>query len=279
LIKTIFRLKHLLVLISLFFNSGCFVTTHSYNHGKLLDPGERLITTGFGCKYSARFLKQERDFNTGVENPYLNEPIEENWEYYDSTRFGWLNLALSYRVGVLRKYPFGKGLETGFLVETAIRGRQEIDYNNEKSTSIEFFSPPLLEIDTRFGLPDITIKKGIFHHNLNWGWIIGQWIDNGWFFGYAAGVNLEHAIVYSSFRYFITGTDKFGEYNEDDFFRRHDRTHGIRLQFGSSFKLRLNESILPEYITPEFSLMFPNFNKVQPVGFSFSVGISWKPGF
>lgn len=277
--KIIFEQKYLLLLISLFIHSGCFITTHSYNHGKLLDPGERLITMGVGYKYSTRVSKNERDSIIGIDTSFFNQPITESVLYFDPTRFGWLNFALNYRVGVLRKYPFGKGLETGFIVEAAMRGNQEINYDNEKSTEIEFYSPPLLEIDTRLGLPDITIKKGIYHHNVNWGWIIGQWIDNGWFLGYAAGINLEYAIVYCSFRYHIMGTDKLYDDFDDDFFRKHNRKHGIRIQLGSSFKLRINESILPEYITPEFSLMFPNYTHVQPVGFSFSVGISWKPGF
>jgi hypothetical protein len=208
-------------------------------------------------------------------------PLDSSWTYLDSTRFGWCNFAIDYRVGVLRKYPFGRGLETGFHVETAFRGDQYLEYYGKKGTNPEFYSPPFLEIDTRFGFVDINLNKCIFHHNANWGWAIGQWVDNGWFWGYTGGFEFEKTVVYGSFRYFITATDKINDdvdlYNS--YFKKHKRTHGVRLTCGSSLKLPLNESILPEYITPEFSLMFPNFNKVQPVGFSFSIGISWMPGF
>jgi hypothetical protein len=272
-----------IIVVLLFLLQGCFIGTHSFNNGKLLNPGERLITTGYGWKYSARYFEKERD--TYVTSKLLDIDSSSNYysstKYYDSTRFGWFNFAIDYRIGVLRKYPFGRGLETGFHLEGAFRGNQRIVYERQKKTYIEFFNPPLLEIDTRLGFADITLNNGIFHHNANWGWTIGQWIDNGWFWGYTAGVEFNKTILYSSLRYFITATDKLNRSDvfEDRYFKDHKRTHGLRLTCGSTFKLHLNSSALPEYITPEFSLIFPNFNRVQPVGFSFSIGISWMPGF
>jgi hypothetical protein len=268
------RFNYLLLIILPFLVSECFVTTHSFNHGKLLNPGERLITTGFGWKYSTRYNKQYRETADSLYRYTSNR-------YYDSTRFGWFDFALDYRVGVLRKYPFGKGLETGFHLESAMRGNQYSD-GVKKGTEPEMYSSPLLELDTRFGLPDITLNNGIFHHNVSWGWIVGQWVDNGWFWGYAMGLEFQKLILFSSIRYAMTPTDKFFNatgVNSDQFFKQHDRTHGVRLLCGTSIKLPFNQSVLPEYITPEFSLMFPNFTRVQPVGFSFSIGIRWMPGF
>jgi hypothetical protein len=268
------RYCYLLLICFPFLISECFVTTHSFNHGKLLNPGERLITTGFGWKYSARYIKESHyDFDSLGRYKQI--------DYYDSTRFGWFNFAVDYRVGVLRKYPFGKGLETGFHVESAMRGNQYIG-PTKKGTTPEMYYSPLLELDTRFGLPDITLNNGIFHHNVSWGWIVGQWVDNGWFWGYAMGLEFQKLILFSSFRYAMTPTDKFYDavaVDSDQFFKKHDRTHGVRILCGTSIKLPFNESALPEYITPEFSLMFPNFNHVQPVGFSFSIGIRWMPKF
>lgn len=272
---------YFLPLLMLFLLPGCYIGTHSFNNGKLLNPGERLITAGVGWKYSARFFKRERDTLITIPR-YGSDPLfrDSSMKYYDQTRFGWCNFSIDYRIGVLRKYPFGKGLETGFHLEGAFRGNQH-HYYGTKKTDPEFLCPPLLEIDTRLGFSDVTFKKAIYHHNVSLGWTIGQWIDNGWFFGYTAGLEVERVIFYGSFRYFITATDKLDEdvALKGNYFKDHMRKQGIRLSCGSSLKIPANSSVVPEYITPEFSLIFPNFNRVQPAGFSFSLGLSWLPGF
>jgi hypothetical protein len=189
----------------------------------------------------------------------------------DSTRFNWVTYTLDYRVGVLRKYPFGKGLETGFHVETVVRRAGSKEY--------EFFSPPTLEIDTRFGLPDIVIRKSIFHHNVNFGWIVGYWVDNGWFIGYAAGWEFIHFIPYLSTRLFITATDAIDKSLDDkNYFSEHDRKWGARLTGGFSWKLPFNYSLLPEYLSPEISVAFPYFSTGQKAGISGSLGIRWLMG-
>jgi hypothetical protein len=239
--------------------SGCLVATQSLNHGKLLNPGERLITTGYGWKHSAKYFSTYHHDSTA------------NIDIIDSTRMGWLNFIFDYRIGILRKYPFGRGLEIGYHLEYAQRKERE---------KIVPFSPPLLEIDTRFGLPDFTLHKSIFHHNVNAGWDVGQWVDNGWFLGYAAGWEFNMTIPYISLRYFSTATDLInrGDLSENTF-TKHEKTRGVRLCGGISLKMPANHNFIPEYITPEVSLIFPNFNKTQPIGFSFTLGIRWIPGY
>ena len=104
---------HSAALLPLFALGGCLITTQSYNHGKLLNPGERMMTQGFGWRYSSRYLPHEM-WEDSAGLPWLRT-------VRDSTRFGWCAYTFDYRVGVLRKYPFGKGLETGFHLEMAFR--------------------------------------------------------------------------------------------------------------------------------------------------------------
>ncbi len=289
---------------------GCLITTQSFNHGKLLNPGERIMTSGFGWRYSSRYLLQQ----TGdSEIDSTGAQIFETFR--DSTRVGWLTYTYDYRVGVLRKYPFGRGLETGFHMEMGFRMNRRKDINgyyeyldrqchdtvyvkgndtvsyqtcsvSEKfvptdtvtTKEPEFYGPPVLEIDTRFGLPDITMRKSIFHHNVNVGWIVGYWVDNGWFAGYAAGWEFTHFIPYLSTRLFLSATDALDESINTNFFTKHERTWGGRLSGGVSCRLPSNFSVIPEFITPELSLTFPNYSTGQRVGFNASLGIRWMLG-
>lgn len=240
---------------------GCLITTQSFNHGKLLNPGERIMTHAVGGRRSSPLPKTT--YGSVADST-------ETTVTRDSNRYNWTTYTFDYRVGVLRKYPFGKGLETGFHFEAAFRGSPK--------TEIKPYAPPVLEFDTRFGLPDIIVNNSIFHHNVNAGWIVGYWVDNGWFAGYAAGWEFEHIIPYLSSRIFITATDAFSKPVMDDFFTKHDRKWGARLNAGVSYKLPYNYSILPELISPEVSFAFPHYSTGQHVGVNASIGIRWMLG-
>jgi hypothetical protein len=275
MLESLRSLRHLLffsiILAPLFVLPGCLITTQSYNHGKLLNPGERLATHGFGCLYSSRYQPIQ-------SNQYDAGGIFLNGSRYDSTRFGWFTYTYDYRVGVLRKYPFGKGLEAGYHLEMAYRGNLSVSWNGATRTEPEFYGPPVLEIDTRFGLPDMTLRKCIYHHNVNAGWIVGYWVDNGWFLGYAAGWEFERVIPYVSSRIALSATNAINRSLDSNFFKTHDRKLYGRICGGVSCKLPFNYSIVPEFVTPECSLMFPNFSTGQHVGFGVSVGVRWLLG-
>ncbi len=248
---------------------GCLITTQSFNHGKLLNPGERLATHAFGWRYSTRCIPPRDSHAVGFDEYGYSYPL--NRTVRDPPRLGWFTYTYDYRVGVLRKYPLGKGLETGYHLEVAFRG--------DPHDVIEFYGPPVLEIDTRFGLPDITLRKCIFHHNVNAGWMVGYWIDNGWFLGYAAGWEFDHCIPYVSSRLFLTATDARDKSPDDtSYFTKHDRTWGGRIACGISLRLPFNFSWVPEFITPECSFAFPNYSTGQHVGFNASLGIRWMLG-
>jgi hypothetical protein len=244
-----------------------------------------MFSTGLGWKYSSRYF------------PLNTTLYSENFDYYivkrDPAIYNWANVILNYRSGVLSKYPFGKGLEIGYHIETAFRMNRVITKGDiycsqwgcdsilpDTSREFEFFSPPLLEIEARFGFPDYTLGKCLFHHNLSLGWITGQYIDNGWFAGYAAGWEYHTMIPYVNMRLFCTATDKLTDPNldEETYFIRHNRKFVMRISGGTSFILPYNHSLLPEFISPEVSLLFPNFSIGQPVGVSFSAGVRWMLG-
>jgi hypothetical protein len=269
-----------LLLFSMLF-PGCLISTQSFNHGKLLNPGERLFSAGFGWKYASRYFYQDTWYDS-LNNKEI--PI------FDTARYNWAAFVIDYRSGVLRKYPFGRGLEIGYHLETALRMKRVIEkrYSCDEDCRVaydtsyesELHSPPLLEIETRFGFPDRTLEKCIFHHNLCLGWITGQYVDNGWFAGYAAGWEFWRIIPYVNIKLFCTATDKMNEawWDDSTFFKQHDRKFVMRISGGTSFILPYNHTLLPEFISPEVSLMFPNFSIGQPVGVSFSTGIRWMLG-
>jgi hypothetical protein len=242
---------------------GCLITTQSFNHGRLLNPGERIMTHAVGGRRSSPLARPDYYYDDSAGHSRLETTR-------DSTRYNWTTYTFDYRVGVLRKYPFGKGLETGFHVEAAFRGLPGANF--------KFYGPPVLEFDTRFGLPDIIVGNSIFHHNVNAGWMVGYWVDNGWFAGYAAGWEFEHFIPYLSARVFLTATDALTKPIMSDFFTQHDRTWGGRITAGVSYKLPYNYSIIPEIISPEVSFTFPNYSTGQHVGVNAAVGIRWMLG-
>ena len=241
---------------------GCLITTQSFNHGKLLNPGERLLTHGIGGRYSAP---------TGPRDQFYDSAeVTRERRVYDSKRYNWATYTFDYRVGILRKYPFGKGLETGFHCEVALR--------KNSSDDIQLYGPPALEFDTRFGLNDITIGPGIFHHNVNAGWIVGYWVDNGWFGGYAAGWEIERFIPYISTRILLTATNVSDQPITNDFFTRHNRKVVGRINLGCTYRLPFNTSVVPDMLTPEISFTFPNYANAQQVGVNAAIGIRWILG-
>ena len=244
---------------SLLLFPGCYITTQSFNHGKLLNPGERLLTHAIGGRRASPPMPREDTFAS-----------DDASRRYDSTRYNWVTYTLDYRVGILRKYPFGRGLETGVHSEIAFRGKSLND--------LKMYGPPELEFDTRFGLPDKPVGPGIFHHNISVGWIVGYWVDNGWFGGYAAGWECDRYIPYLSARLVRTSTDALSKPIMDKFFTEHDRKWVGRISAGCSYKLPVNYSLLPDLLSSEVSLVVPDITDSRNVGVNGALGIRWMLG-
>jgi hypothetical protein len=273
-LNIIFRLSALFVFLSGLY--GCNFTVQSYNHGKLLNPGEGMVTTGLGWK--------QRDLIESTSSYGYTDPETGDWIYssgYDTTTFDFFSFAWDFRLGFLEKYPFGKGMEIGFHLEEAISRTREFDYDeNEYVYSPVIEGPPVIELSSRFGLPDRIMGSSIWHHNIELGWIIGGWVDNGWFGGYSAGLERKHILPYASVRVLLTPTDVLNSsfsFDDQRYFTQHDQHIQIRTALGISLKLR-QLPVLPDIIAPEISILAPHYQSANGFGMTLHVGLRWMNG-
>lgn len=270
----VFRFGLAALLVAELASTGCFVATQSFNHGKVLKPGEGMLTIGLGRRrYHILDEHWESEevvvFDTVSTDPMVID-TGYTWSEYSvpddtslSTKFCG---SFNYRLGFLDRYPFGKGTELGFHVEIP-------------SQSYSFYGLPLLEFEARCGLTGFVLFEGVFHHNVSAGWAVGGWVDNGWFAGYTASVERTHFISYLNTRLQLQATDftKYEFVDREDFLDRHDRIFNIRHAAGISLKLP-RMVVLPDYITPELSIVYPHYSALRHVGFAFHVGFRWLNG-
>ncbi|MFP4242402.1 MAG: hypothetical protein ACLFTW_10555 [Chitinispirillaceae bacterium] len=252
---------YLIPLLAIIISSpACLLTTQSYNHGKLLNPGEGLVTYGWG-------KKNVRIRDKIYESSY--DPYEPEEYRHDTIPVTFWSHALDYRLGFLSRHPFGKGLEIGLQLEWAT--------NSSHYTYFE--RVPSLEFSTRLGFADFQIFKGLYHHNMEMGWIVGSWVDNGWFAGYAAGIEYGRLIPYLNVRAGITSTDTdiARAFDDSTFFSTHKGFWYSRSTVGVSIKIN-RMLFFPDYITPEISFIAPDFSLAKPVGITWHIGFRWLNG-
>jgi hypothetical protein len=236
---------------------GCFFTTQSFNSGKILVPGVTRFGAGFGRR-SFVFREWDYDYYTGYGS----------YHYEEQT---YMTYNLNYRLGVLKKYPFGGGLELGWMFEAPV--------------ALERSGAASLECDSRFGFKAFRLGKGVFHHNMAAGWLIGQWVDNSWYLEYAAGYEIKTTILYAGYRGILAGTDfisKDGdpfEYVDDGLgfgrFRPSSRSWNNRMILG--LRWYTGEVLfIPDYFIPEISVIFPEYHIEKDFAVNFSLGMQWE---
>ncbi|MBN1306297.1 MAG: hypothetical protein JXA18_00165 [Chitinispirillaceae bacterium] len=222
-------------------------------------PGESMVTTATGK--NSFYAIGQRDTFVGID--------ENGWKFdtaYDTTTFwGWC-AAIDYRIGVLSHYPFGKGCEIGFLVEFPVQMKN-------------FRGPPLLQFDARLGLPMGVFRRMPYHHNIDLGWIVGGWVDNGWFMEYAGGLETGSFTPYGNIRVTRTPTDIFSsglDPMDPDFLKHSNPGWNFRTCIGGSIHLP-RFMLLPDFIVPELSLVYPH-SLLEVPGISVHVGARWRYG-
>jgi hypothetical protein len=248
-----------------FFFTGCNFTSQSYNYGKLLDPGATLLSIGAGVR---QFYKVK-----------WADTILDNTPAYakDTTVYNSLSWCLDYRLGILRKLPFGQGLEIGFHLEGPVQ------YNPTDSIAKNglYLGPMALELDCRVGMKDFTLGKGIFHHNVGLGWTVGEWIDNGWYAEYAAGWEYNWLTPYVDFRAEWAATDPTSvdslteSYTPFKYERRYWTT---RTAAGVAIRLPHIIFLLPDFISPELSVIYPHYSGISHYGITYHIGLRWLNG-
>jgi hypothetical protein len=254
----------LAILVGLFF-AGCNFTTQSYNYGKLLDPGASMVTVGVGARqfYNVNW-KDSISGNTTINR-------------YDTIVRTLPSICWDYRLGILRKLPFGRGLEIGFHLEGPI----QFTPTDSMGKQGEYLGPAALELDARMGLKDFNLGKGIFHHNVCLGWTIGAWIDNGWYAEYAAGWEYKWLTPYVDLRAELLATDPT---SDDSLFQSYTpflhekRSWTTRTAAGVSIKLPHLFFLFPSFISPELSFICPHYSGMSQYGLTYHIGLRWLNG-
>jgi hypothetical protein len=247
---------------------GCNFTTHSYNFGKMLLPGESMFTISGGERQVYAMEYQEPAYRT-LSDTFIAPVYIPKY----STVFSG---ALAYHLGVLAKYPFGKGLEIGLLLEAP-------------SQNWDFFGPPLPEFRLKTGFNDVIAGDALYHHNIMAGWDVGLWIDNGWFLEYAGSFEYDKIMPYFVVRGQMIATDPFkkspiqndvaeNEINSFGTLRESEPSYIVRLTPGLAIKVPARFKILPEYICPEICVFFPNYSRYKKVGVTAHLGFQWIGG-
>ena len=252
-----------LIVIPLFF-TGCYYTSQSYNNGKLLDPGDSKFTGGVGVAYQQIPKEQERDSAGKVI------PIPQNLQQ----KTLWRQFAINYQLGVEDKYPFGGGAEIGIHFEYQLYKEAGI-YGKRKSKSNIM---PCVDFNTRLGFKDYVKDDFIYQHNLELGWTTGLWVNNGWFIGYAGGWEFRKIIPYYGVRFvYLPSKVDFSKITNSNFWDRRKQKMNVRVVTGATFKLK-KMPLLPDLISPEFSMVGPHASPKQKYNIFFHVGFSWTNG-
>ena len=249
--------------------SGCLYTTHHFNNGRLLEPGETAVTLGAG---RAHFYSDEcpdyyaRNYNTPSSAPNCISGFDSVGIDTIAPRVVDLatpKMSLGYRLGIRKQWGPLTGLDMGWSVEVPT-------------------NPATIEFDLRAGLP---LPKGWpAAHSLSGGWGVGMWADNSWFLEYAASRIFGPHSVYANYRYTWLASqpeDLDSSFNNWKFV-----SHRRIVQQGSlGFFYRMPDIlILPDYLSPELVLTVPllvPFSEVdrsllEKYQLSFNFGFGWN---
>lgn len=255
--------------------TGCLYTTHHFNSGRILEPGQTAVTFGYG---RSRIYEQgcPDGWNQPVGDSFSTHceryrPITSSAFVRDSvirqrvTSMSVPKFSLGYRLGV--RGPWGPltGVEMGWHLEAVT-------------------NPGTIEFDLKFGLPLPASMLARHHHSLSGGWGVGMWADNSWFLEYAASRDLGRHSVYGNYRYTRLATQPTELENSFDTWKfESHRSHAHQAALG--FYLRLPDIFLvPDYVTPQATLTFPvkaafvqvDPELMDPMLLNYNFGFGWN---
>jgi hypothetical protein len=254
---------------------GCLYTSHHFNSGRILEPGNTAVTFGYGkmtlierkCpEFQDGYAELDSTRTRCIRYRYAPEGRSEDTLPYSISETDLPRLSLGYRLGVRGEWGPFTGVELGWHLEAPT-------------------SPASAEFDLKFGLP-APGKLGIFH-SLSGGWIVGMWADNSFFGEYALsrpfGKGSNAHAAYASYRLLRLATppnEVFGKEDQAFEFRRNPRwAHQASLGFHASIP---DLAVLPDFVSPQLTFTTPWVRVLDddppdlPFLYNFNIGFGWR---
>lgn len=255
---------------------GCLYTSHHFNSGRILEPGNTAVTLGYGNMKLRAPDCEDYSYWTDTDSLGVTRCVRHTWDSIGGGRMDTTDIilresslprfSLGYRLGVRGPWGPFTGVELGWHMEAPT-------------------NPGSVEFDMKFGLPNF--KSPNFHHSLSGGWIVGMWADNSFFGEYAAsrafGPGSDAHALYFSYRLTRLATqptEVFGTDSLSNSFMHNNRTAH---QGTVGLQVRLPAwPVVPDYVSPQatFSTPWvPVFDDVAPeipVIMNFNIGFGWR---
>jgi hypothetical protein len=233
--------------------SGCLYTSHHFNSGRTLDPGNTAVTLGAGkIKLFERSCNYHEGFYDFQDSLGVLHCVRARWDGTGGLPGDTVaptliesnlpKISLGYRLGVRKQWGPFTGVELGWQLEAPT-------------------NPGSAEFDLKLGLPGS--GRGRFHHSFSGGWIVGMWSDNSFFGEYAAsrafGPGDSAHALYASYRFTRLATQPDDVFSDSSgrslrFGKRTRNTH----QATVGFHWRLPAlPVLPDFLSPQATISVP----------------------
>ncbi len=258
-----------LILSACFLLSGCLYTTHHFNSGRILEPGQTAVTMGYGntptyttgCSLPNSHMYED---SAGVSHcqQWMSEAEGVPLDSVDRdpiVRKGSVpKVSFGYRLGVRGPWGPFTGLEMGWQLEVPT-------------------NPMSAEFDLKFGLP--FPGHPAFRHSLSAGWIVGMWADNSWFSEYAVSRAFGGSALYGNYRltYLATQSQDLETSLEKWHFQSHQQ---FIHQAAVGFYWKLPDIVLlPDFLSPQVIATFPVVPPFNTVPKSLLDDYEWNLNF
>jgi hypothetical protein len=261
------------------FLQGCLYSSHHFNTGRILAPGNTAVTIGYGhMNLNQADCREFEGWYAETDSLDVTRCVQWNRQPGDTAPRRTMKpeivetslprFSLGYRLGVRGPWGPFTGVEMGWHLEAPT-------------------NPGSAEFDLKFGLPTAGAKR--FFHTASGGWIVGMWSDNSFFGEYAAsrafGTGYDAHALYGSWRLTRLATQP------DEVFVTDTTTgmpsFGTRRRWANQatvgFHVRLPAiPIIPDYLSPQatFSMPWvPVFESVRPEEdylLNLNLGFGWR---
>lgn len=239
------------------FLQSCLYTSHHFNTGRVLAPGNTAVTVGYGHMNLYQASCQENDgWYPETDSLDVTRCVQWNRWGGDSTpritrkpeivESELPRFSLGYRLGARGPWGPFTGVELGWHMEAPT-------------------NPGSAEFDVKFGLP--TAGSTRFFHSASGGWIIGMWSDNSFFGEYAAsrvfgkgGAAGDAHALYASYRLTHLATQPDEIFINESTTLAQSFAHKKRWanQATVGFHVRMPAlPILPDYLSPQATFSTP----------------------